>query len=327
MKIIITGATGSLGASLIRYFYKKGHEIIASGKDTHPPDILLEYATYVSADISQPFELPTADICIHTAAFSDDHGERTKFFQANVKGTENVINAASSCHTFIHISSSAVYLPEDEPIVENIAGNQNNKLLSDYGASKLASENTVHEKSKHEKCFILRPRGLYGEGDKKILPRMLKLVKNNKIYSPGKMQVNVSMTHYRNMAHAIECCLSSPLNGIHTYNVADEKEYILIDVLRNICREIYGIALPEKLLPINLLKIMSFLQIGGMTPLLIRSLTKNMVLDISKIKKEINFRPEMDIYKSLNEIGSWIKYIGGPEVIKKAAKELAWKVK
>lgn len=326
MKIIITGATGSLGANLTRYFSEKGHEIIACGRDKQPPKKLLEYGNYFHADITKPFELPEADICIHAAAMSDDHGEREKFFQANVTGTEHVINAASSCHTFIHISSSAVYLPEDEPINENIAGHQNNRLLSEYGASKLASEKKVHEKSQYVKCFILRPRALYGEGDKKILPRMLKLVKNNKIYSPGKMEVNVSMTHYKNMAHAIECCINSSLTGIHTYNVADEKSYILIDVLRKICGEIYGKTLPEKQIPINLLKFMSFMHLGGISPLLIRSLTKNMVLDISKIKDELNYSPVMDIDRSLTEIGKWVKNIGGAEVLKRAERILAWEI-
>ena len=68
MKIIITGATGSLGAALTIYFSEQGHEIIATGKSDCPPEKLLAVAKYLQNDITKPFTLPDADICIHTAA-------------------------------------------------------------------------------------------------------------------------------------------------------------------------------------------------------------------------------------------------------------------
>ena len=327
MKIIITGATGSLGAYLIRYFSKKGHTIIASGRDKLPPDKLLHYAEYFSADIRYPLKFPDADICIHAAALSDDKGSWNNFYEANVIGTANVLEASKQCKTFIHVSSSAVYLPEDKLISEEFSGKQNNQLLSKYGKSKLMAENVIHEKSKHKRCFILRPRALYGVGDKKILPRMLKLVKNDTIMKPGKMQINVSMTHYLNFAHAIECCIESSLTGINTYNVADEKAYILIQVLRKFSSKIYGKALPEKEIPIIFLKLLASLHLGGMSALLIRTLTKNMVLDISKIKKELNYRAKTDINNSLNELTNWVQGVGGANIIKQANKKLAWEIK
>ena len=326
MKIIITGATGSLGAYLTRHFSDKGHEIIASGRDKVPPKNLLNYAEYFQADINHAFQFPEADICIHAAALSDDKGAWKNFYEANVSGTENVLNASAACKTFIQVSTSAVYLPENELIAESVAGKQNNKLLSNYGKSKLLSEEVILEKSKHEKCFILRPRALYGIGDKKILPRMLHLVKKDKIMTPGKMLVDISMTQYKNFAYAVECCMESSLTGIHTYNVADDRSYLLIDALRGFTKEIYGKRLPEKQISINFLKLMAFFHLGGMTPLLIRSLTKNMVLDISKIKKELNYQAQMELENSLEELGNWVRKIGGAEILKQAEKSLAWEI-
>ena len=69
---------------------------------------------------------------------------------------------------------------------------------------------------------------------------------------------------------------------------------------------------------------MALLKIGGMSSLLVRALTKNMVLDISGIKRELGYRPEIDLDASLKELGAWVKRIGGPEVLKAGGKELAW---
>src|SRR4051794_4264024 len=105
MKIIITGATGSLGAYLTRWFSEKSHDVIAVGRTENPPARLHEYAAYTRADICSSFSLPKADICIHTAALADDKAKKTDLYITNVAGTENVANAAKYCKTFIHVST------------------------------------------------------------------------------------------------------------------------------------------------------------------------------------------------------------------------------
>ncbi len=326
MKILITGANGSLGGYLTRYFSQKGHQIVACGRQSESPAELLNYATYIQADINKPMELPAADVCIHTAALSDDKATLAQLLLPNVEGTKNIANATKSAKIFIHISSSSVYLPSEIPLNEDIAGKQNNRLLSPYGMSKWLSEQAIMETSQHEACFILRARGFYGTGDKMILPRLFKLVKNETLQKPGSLEINVSMTHYKNIAHAIELCLHSNQKGINIYNVADQKIYLLIEVLRKFTSKFYKKQLKEKSVPIFVLKMMAWFKIGGITGLLIRAFTQNMVLDTSKIEKELGYKAQTDLDLSLDEIAGWVEKIGGVEVLKQADKELAWKL-
>ncbi len=326
MKILITGATGSLGAYLTRYFSEKGHEIIASGKIDNPPSNLLKYAEYFKADIRQKINFPEADVIIHTAAVSDDNASLRDLMHTNASGTENIINATKSCKKFIHISSSSVYVPSDIVLTEEITGNMNGMKLSAYGKSKLETEKILIEKSNYESCFILRPRALYGVGDKKILPRLLKMVHGNTLQHPGKMKINVSMTEYSNMAKAVDLCLNSDKKGVNIYNVSDENPYILIDVMRKISKSLYGFELKEKEIPILIPKLMSIFHIGGISPLLIRTLTKDMALDITKIKNELGYKPESNLENSLVIISGWVKNIGGVEVLKQAENYLAWEI-
>ncbi|MDH5609560.1 MAG: NAD(P)-dependent oxidoreductase, partial [Cyclobacteriaceae bacterium] len=303
MQLIITGATGSLGGFLTRYFSGLGHDVIACGRDHTPPPNLLRFARYLRADISRPFQLPPADAVIHTAAFSDDKATRKQLYQPNVMGTKYTAEASAHCPTFIHVSSSSVYLPSPELITEDMAGKQDNRMLSPYGHSKLLAEEMLHATSRHARCFVLRPRAFYGAGDRVILPRLLKLVKKGKFSRPGSMQVAVSMTHFENMGHAIAQCLHADQKGTHTYNVADDQPYQLVDVVRAIIRELYGHPLPEKEVPIALLKLIAQFKIGGITPLLVRTFTQDMVLDLSKIRRELGYRPAASFDSKLDELG------------------------
>ena len=324
MKIIITGATGAFGGAMVRYFAKKGHDIIATGRVETPPKELLKLASYIQADITEPFELPEADVIVHAAALSDDKASAKDLYIPNVIGTKNTVSAALNCGTFIFVSSSSVYLPQENVITEAATENQNNKQLSPYGYSKFLSEEALKEVFTGERCFILRPRAFYGPGDTKIMPRMMKLVKNDVFKRPGKMEIQLSMTHYYNMAHAIECCFMSEHKGVRTYNVADDEIYTMITTLRKLFNTIYGKTLDEKEISIQFLKALAVFKIGGLTPLLIRGLTQNMVLDISKIQNELGYKSIITFEDSLADIKDWIKNIGGPKAIEKPNSNLNW---
>ena len=324
MKIIITGATGSLGAYLTRWFSGKGHEVIAVGRIKNPPARLKACSTYIQADITTSFPLPVADVCIHTAAIADDKAKKADLYLTNVTGTKNVAYAARHCKTFIHISSSSVYASSNNLLTEEMAGEKPGEKLSAYGKSKLLAEEVLKKTYKNDSCFILRPRGIYGAGDKVLLPRLLKLVRNNKMIRAGSMMIKLSMTHFTNFAMAIESCIYSQKKGLHIYNVADDETYVLYDVVKKLLSEIYSRELPEKRVPLWVLKCMSALKVGEATPLFLNTVSKSLALDISKIKREMNYAPVMNFDTSLKEIADWVKVVGGIEVVKKADPGLAW---
>jgi nucleoside-diphosphate-sugar epimerase len=127
-----------------------------------------------------------------------------------------------------------------------MAGNERDKKLSGYGRSKLLAEGILQKTWVNDSCFILRPRGIYGAGDKVLLPRLLKLVRHNKMIRPGSMNVHLSMTHFSNFAMAVESCLHSQKKGFTTYNVADDKTYVLYDIVKKLLNTLYHADLQEK---------------------------------------------------------------------------------
>lgn len=325
MKIIITGATGSLGAHLVRHYAAAGHEILAVGRTANPPVTLLKLAKWQQADITKTLSFPEADVIVHCAGLADDRANRQDLFAANVLGTENVCLAAKHIPLFIHISSSSVYSFSQDPISEDYISHSSEKNLSPYGWSKLLAEKTILEKSHSTKNVILRPRGIYGPGDKVLLPRLLGMVKNERFISPGKMNVLLSMTHFENLAHAIDCVLRSALQGNREYNIADAQPYVLFDVLKQLLDAIHKNNLPIKHLPLWALRPLALLRVGGLSPLFLNTITKNVTLDITRARTELNYQPIREFDSSVSELAAWVEKMGGPDIVRSGSAELAWR--
>jgi hypothetical protein len=98
----------------------------------------------------------------------------------------------------------------------------------------------------------------------------------------------------------------------------------LYDVVKKLLATVYSAQLAEKKVPLWVLQLMSTFGLGDATPLFVNTISKNLVLDISKIKQELNYSPTMNLDSSLNEINHWVSTIGGIGVLKKADPRLAW---
>jgi hypothetical protein len=98
----------------------------------------------------------------------------------------------------------------------------------------------------------------------------------------------------------------------------------LYDVVKKLLVTVYSAQLAEKKVPLWVLQLMSTFGLGDATPLFVNTISKNLVLDISKIKQELNYSPTMNLDSSLNEINHWVSTIGGIGVLKKADPRLAW---
>ncbi len=331
MKIVITGANGFVGAALCRYFSKAGHSVIAVGRQVEPPANLLKYATYIPADISTTLPLIEAHVCIHAAGLASDTATYPELYQNNVTGTKNILAAAANCQYFIQISSSSVYNFGSQPMLEHEASLEAN--LSDYGQTKLLAELLVQEYIPvNQKRLILRPRAIYGLGDRVLLPRLLKLVNRNKLYCPVPPDIQTSLTHVENIAYAISLFLQKENPAaLQVYNIADEPGYNLresaIQILEAVNQK------PLKLITVPAAALKALVSINNIVPIspnlnpfVLGMLTKHSVLDISKIKKELNFAPAHTFNNTISDISQWITGMGGLPEYKKSYQEAPWNI-
>jgi len=314
MKIVITGANGFVGASLCRYFSKQGHEVIATGRQQDPNAKLLTYATYIPFNIIKPIEYFNADVCIHAAGLATDQVDYDNLFLNNVVGTANVLEASKNCKLFIFISSSSVYNFTNKPAVEPDA--DLSAHLSDYGRTKLMAEELVKNNIPlTQQRLVLRPRAIYGIGDRHLLSRLLKLVRWQTIFYPADNKLQTSATHINNIAYAIELFFSQKDKPeLQVFNIADDEIYSFKDITLKIVNAVEGRHLKVVDVSTKVLKSLAYISPKRVSPLALKTLTQNSVLDLSSIRENLNYKPLYDFGGSFEEIGEWVRNMGGKKV-------------
>jgi nucleoside-diphosphate-sugar epimerase len=331
MKIAITGANGFVGAALCRYFYSRGHEILAIGNRETPNHNLLKVAEYFQEDITEVMNLIEADVCIHAAALASDTDTYKNLILSNVEGTLNVVEAAKNCRFFIHISSSSVYQFQDVPVTEEDANIECD--LSDYGETKLLAEDIVElDIPLYQKRLILRPRAIYGIGDRTLLPRLLSLVKGKFLLCPFNKATQSSLTHVDNIGYAIELYLAkTDHKPFQVFNITDEKPYFLRELALECASSVKKIRLVPLPLPGPLMRIFLLMNSRGGTlksiskPLL-RSMGNSCVLDISLIKRELKYQPTKNFHNSCAEIAGWVNSFGNSNSYLQQLTDAPWVV-
>lgn len=164
MNILITGATGLLGKSLIER-RECLHNIIGLylGNYKMPEDKNLTYQVLDVRDkkkLSSVFNVLIPDIAIHTAGISDvDFCEKNfkEGYESNVFGTKNIVELCVDKKVkLVYISSNAVFDGKNAPYREDDPTNP----VNSYGKIKLECENIIRRSL--DDYTIVRPILMYG---------------------------------------------------------------------------------------------------------------------------------------------------------------------
>jgi len=175
LRVFITGITGYIGSQLARQMIAQGYSVTGSSLGSTDP-------AHFQCDLRNSDEMRSVitkanpDIIIHTAAISSvTHGQTSDYYETNVVGTENLIeavNALGGRRRLVFISTAAVY------------GNQSVNVLfeelpplpvSHYGMSKFVGERMFANASENHDITIIRPFNIIGVGQSLnfILPKLI----------------------------------------------------------------------------------------------------------------------------------------------------------
>ncbi|MEJ8840787.1 NAD(P)-dependent oxidoreductase [Lacibacter sp. H375] len=210
-----------------------GYKVLALARSKEPPVNLLQYAGYQSVDIAEAVPKLEAAVCIHCAGLASDKESHNNLIRVNTDGTKNVFSNIKAGH-FIYISSASVYPPngllhkEDELIDEN--------ELSAYGYSKLKAEQWLQQQaSDGSKITVIRPRAVYGAGDRILMPRILRLKKGPFLVTPAKLDYTISLTNIENLLLATKAIIQSEKEyEYEVYNVTDDPTHQFGEVIERI---------------------------------------------------------------------------------------------
>lgn len=316
-KVLVTGAYGFLGKYLIKELLDNGYKVVAFGRKKSELDKLKmkNVETYVG-DFCIKKDIVNAskdvDYIIHAGALSTVWGKRENFINTNVEGTKNVLYACkeNNIKRLVYVSSPSIYAGKmDRTNIKENDFNENNKL-NYYIESKILAEKELN-KNRDVDWVIIRPRGLFGVGDTSIIPRLIKV--NSKIGIPlfNKGKNYVDMTCVENVAYALRLCLESKNAVFNVYNITNDEPKCFKDLLEELFEKL-GVKPKYIFININIMYFISCLielfyktfriyKEPMITKYNICTLGYSQTLDITKAKKDLNYKPIITLSEGIEK--------------------------
>ena len=212
-RVLVTGASGFLGAHVMARLAALGTPALGIGRDTRRC-AALEAAGHpvLRLDLSQPFATARAlegvDAIVHCAALSAPFGRLADFETANVTATRNLVDFAcrQGVRRFVHISSPTVcFAYRDQLGVSEDAGLP--PPVNHYARTKRQAEEIVLA-APETGPVVLRPRGIYGAGDRTLLPRLLQVARQRPLPLFRDGQARIDLTYIDDVVDAVLAALS-----------------------------------------------------------------------------------------------------------------------
>ncbi len=261
MRVLVTGASGFLGSSLVRGLHRSGCQVRAVVREpTRCPPFPPEVET-IAADIRHASQTEeTAKGCgaiVHLAAkvhAIDDSGADKDYETVNVEGTKHVLDAAvrSGVNRIVFASSVKVFGEETSGCVDET---QAPNPQTAYGRSKWRAEQLVTEYAERHGLIAvsLRLPMVYGPTKKGNLYRMIEAIDHGRFPVLPRLSAVRSLLHVENFVQAIFLCLRAPCFKRSAYIVADSEPYCVTD-LYDWLRAGLGKAPPRWQVPLWILK-------------------------------------------------------------------------
>ena len=184
-KVLITGANGFIGNSLMNHYKSQGIAVIGVDLVGNGEDI-------IQGDIGQPDsisqQLQDCDVVIHTAALVSNSIPDEDMWRVNVLATRNLIAAANEhkVRRFVQLSSIVAYgnsaegeLDESHPVHADGGSYVLTKLASEH-AVLAAAANTNME------LVIIRPGDVYGPGSRPWVILPIEAINKGQFMLPAK---------------------------------------------------------------------------------------------------------------------------------------------
>ena len=223
--IVITGAAGFIGSSLV-IDLSKDHHVIGLDK-RNPSDALIKVApgvAWMELDISDVSKVNLIfqqvidnygkiDFVIHLAAYYHFGTDwKDEYENTNIKGTENIVNAATHFGIQRILFSSSIAALEPPRSGRQLNEDTPGSGYIPYAKSKLEGENIIKEASVKIPSTILRLGGVFSDWcELPPLYSLIRLWSSSKPFSnmiPGTGESGIPYIHITDVIQIIKRCIA-----------------------------------------------------------------------------------------------------------------------
>lgn len=245
MKILVTGATASIGLKVIEQLLEKGYEvkILTRQKTISPVLKKTEIWTSDLTDITKEI-VNGIDIVIHIAAATPNtNPEAETYRKINVDGTKHLVSVCEENNVsgFVFISSTVVLYDNTDA----------------YSLSKKQAEIIIVNSKLN--WTILRPSEIIGAD--KSLERFIDILRNKKnVFVPGSGRQFRHPVYYLDVANAIIQVINNKKTYRKKYILAASKPVTYYNYL-SVIKKLFNLNFKIWVIPLWIIKLMSAMKI------------------------------------------------------------------
>lgn len=245
MTVLVTGATGFVGRSLLRRLLAEGRAVRAAVRQPAalPGEVEQVAVGEIGPDTDWANVVAGAEAVVHLAARvhiagEDATGDRALYQRTNTEGSAALARAArrAGIRRFVFVSSTTVY--GDRGHGASFDESSPPAPRSFYAASKLDAERCIAEvlRESGTELVILRPPLVYGPGAKGNFARVVRLVQRGLPLPLAWVRNRRSLVFVENLVDAIVTCLDHPAAAGWTFDVTDGQDVSTPELIARIAR-------------------------------------------------------------------------------------------
>lgn len=322
MKALVTGGGGFLGRYVVQKLCKRGAEVVILSRSPQPA-IEAQGVKVYQGEIENFNSVKDAcqgcDVVFHIAAKAGIWGSWKSFFQPNVIGTRNVINACKEqgITRLIYTSTPSVVFNGNsiEGADESLPYGCN--WLSHYAHTKAIAEAEILATNNDDglRTIALRPHLIWGIGDPHLIPRVIARARARKLRIIGNGRNRVDITHVDNAADAHLLAFDALENentGGRSYFISQDQPVVLWEWINELLTRL-NIRPVQKKISLNkayvlgmgfegIYKLTGLSSDPPMTRFLAVELAKNHFFNIDAARRDLGYEPAINIETGLNQL-------------------------
>jgi len=325
--ILVTGGRGFLGGAIVRMLLEQGKSVRSLARH-HCARLEAGGVKQFVGDLSDPVLVEMAvngcELVYHVAAKAGVWGDYQDFYNANVMGTQNVINACrkQGVTRLVYTSSPSVVFDgtDMEGVDESVPYPQH--FHASYPQTKAQAEQLVLAANGDQLATVaLRPHLIWGPGDNHLVPRILERGSKGQLRRIGKGNNLIDAVYIDNaaVAHlqaAEKLAIGSPIAG-RVYFIANNEPLPLWDLVNQI---LAAGNLPSVTRTISpqlaylagaILEIIyKNLRLAGeprMTRFVACELATAHWFDMSAARRDFGYQPQVSIKEGMERLRRWLQ--------------------
>ncbi len=313
MRILVTGANGFVGRTVVPLLIERGHTVraVVRKPDTAVPGVrdVLSIGD-IGPTTSWGRALDGMEAVVHLAArvhvMRDTVTDPLAAFRrVNTAGTRVLAEAAAAAGVKRLIYLSSVKALADESRDEELSEVTEPDPHSPYGISKLEAERALAEISTRTglEVVVIRPPLVYGPGVGGNFRTLLSAVDRGIPLPLGALENRRSLIFVGNLADAIRECLTHPQAAGGRFLVHDGRPMSTAELVRAIAD---ALGKPARLLPVP----PSVLALGARLlrrRAMFDRVAGTLVVDDGAIRRALNWRPPYYPAYGLRQTAEWFK--------------------